>query len=115
MLASPQMTLSLLRYKCLLFLDHVAIQASHSPEHVALSSLQVLLFSMPCLEDLYSQCCNLSKDGQMQKEAVHPTTLLKVRTSELTGRPMKLLNCCRSLKKTRMDSLLSKGKTPQVN
>ncbi|XP_058645295.1 cell division cycle and apoptosis regulator protein 1 isoform X4 [Onychostoma macrolepis] len=40
-------------------------------------SVRVLLFSMPCLEDLYSQCCNLSKDGQMQKEAVHPTTLLK--------------------------------------
>ncbi|XP_016422893.1 cell cycle and apoptosis regulator protein 2-like isoform X1 [Sinocyclocheilus rhinocerous] len=40
-------------------------------------SVRVLLFSMPCLEDLYSQCCNLSKDGRMQKEAVHPTTLLK--------------------------------------
>ncbi|KTF88929.1 hypothetical protein cypCar_00033707 [Cyprinus carpio] len=36
-------------------------------------SVRVLLFSMPCLEDLYSQCCNLSK------EAVHPTALLKVR------------------------------------
>ncbi|XP_016362448.1 cell cycle and apoptosis regulator protein 2-like [Sinocyclocheilus anshuiensis] len=34
-------------------------------------AVRVLLFSMPCLEDLYSQCCNLSK------EAVHPTTLLK--------------------------------------
>uniref|UniRef100_A0A8C1ZAL3 Cell cycle and apoptosis regulator 2 n=1 Tax=Cyprinus carpio TaxID=7962 RepID=A0A8C1ZAL3_CYPCA len=34
-------------------------------------SVRVLLFSMPCLEDLYSQCCNLSK------EAVHPTALLK--------------------------------------
>ncbi|XP_050976145.1 cell cycle and apoptosis regulator protein 2 isoform X2 [Labeo rohita] len=40
-------------------------------------AVRVLLFSMPCLEDLYSQCCNLSKDGQTQKEAVHPTTLLK--------------------------------------
>ncbi|XP_077099827.1 cell cycle and apoptosis regulator protein 2 isoform X1 [Siphateles boraxobius] len=40
-------------------------------------AVKVLLFSMPCIEDLYSQCCNLSKDGQMQKEAVHPTTLLK--------------------------------------
>ncbi|XP_016312257.1 cell cycle and apoptosis regulator protein 2 [Sinocyclocheilus anshuiensis] len=40
-------------------------------------SVRVLLFSMPCLEDLYSQCCNLSKDGRTQKEAVHPTTLLK--------------------------------------
>ncbi|XP_051766386.1 cell cycle and apoptosis regulator protein 2 isoform X4 [Ctenopharyngodon idella] len=40
-------------------------------------AVKVLLFSMPCLEDLYSQCCNLLKDGQTQKEAVHPTTLLK--------------------------------------
>ncbi|XP_067253467.1 cell cycle and apoptosis regulator protein 2 isoform X1 [Chanodichthys erythropterus] len=40
-------------------------------------AVKVLLFSMPCLEDLYSQCCNLSKDVQTQKEAVHPTTLLK--------------------------------------
>ncbi|XP_059394629.1 cell cycle and apoptosis regulator protein 2-like [Carassius carassius] len=36
-----------------------------------LLTLRVLLFSMPCLEDLYSQCCDLSK------EAVHPTALLK--------------------------------------
>ncbi|KAL1267127.1 hypothetical protein QQF64_002802 [Cirrhinus molitorella] len=35
-------------------------------------AVRVLLFSMPCLEDLYSQCCNLSKDGQMQKEAYIP-------------------------------------------
>ncbi|XP_052463573.1 cell cycle and apoptosis regulator protein 2 [Carassius gibelio] len=34
-------------------------------------SVRVLLFSVPGLEDLYSQCCNLSK------EAVHPTALLK--------------------------------------
>ncbi|XP_042585045.1 LOW QUALITY PROTEIN: cell cycle and apoptosis regulator protein 2-like [Cyprinus carpio] len=27
-------------------------------------SVRVLLFSMPCLEDLYSQCCNLSKGGR---------------------------------------------------
>ncbi|XP_073686316.1 cell cycle and apoptosis regulator protein 2 [Garra rufa] len=40
-------------------------------------AVRVLLFSLPCLEDLYSQCCNLSKDGQTQKEAVHPTSLLK--------------------------------------
>lgn len=40
-------------------------------------AVRVLLFSMPCLEDVYSQCCNLSNDGQTQKEAVHPSTLLK--------------------------------------
>ncbi|XP_043087544.1 cell cycle and apoptosis regulator protein 2 isoform X2 [Puntigrus tetrazona] len=40
-------------------------------------SVRVVLFSAPCLEDLYSRCCNLSKNGPTQKEAVHPTTLLK--------------------------------------
>ncbi|XP_051971654.1 cell cycle and apoptosis regulator protein 2-like [Xyrauchen texanus] len=40
-------------------------------------TVKVLLLSMPCLERFYSQCCNISKDGQTLKEAVHPTTLLK--------------------------------------
>ncbi|XP_065120050.1 cell cycle and apoptosis regulator protein 2 isoform X2 [Paramisgurnus dabryanus] len=58
---------------------------SHQPatETVASDStdstftVKVLLLSMPHLEDFYSLCCKLSKDGQTQKESVHPTTLLK--------------------------------------
>ncbi|XP_051541463.1 cell cycle and apoptosis regulator protein 2-like isoform X2 [Myxocyprinus asiaticus] len=40
-------------------------------------AVKVLLLSMSCVEHFYSQCCNISKDGQTLKEAVHPTTLLK--------------------------------------
>lgn len=58
---------------------------SHQPETAGTVSestdstftVKVLLLSTPCLEDFYSLCCNLSKDSQTQKDAVHPTTLLK--------------------------------------
>ncbi len=79
MFVSPQMRLSLLGYACRSF-DRSCDHARLGFSRMVVFSPQVLLFSMPCLEDLYSQCCNLSKDGQTQEEAVHPTTLLKVRT-----------------------------------
>ncbi|XP_057176501.1 cell cycle and apoptosis regulator protein 2 isoform X3 [Triplophysa rosa] len=66
---------------------------SHQPETAATVSestgstftVRVLLLSTPCLEDFYSLCCNLSKDGQTQKDAVHPTTLLKFMLTDIGG------------------------------
>ncbi|KAI4901034.1 hypothetical protein NFI96_034308 [Prochilodus magdalenae] len=48
-------------------------------------SVKVMLLSMPGLEDLYSQCCGSSEDGQAHGVTVHPTAMFKFLLLEKAG------------------------------